>query len=142
MFAVLCSVLISSAFAAVTTHSPDVTTAISPVSLFFTGYDTNPKDGVISNPEFHKAAYTYDTDGDRTITKLEFVTLYSTRLGVSEHQAEVTFNAIDINQDGTFDDKEISAIYNVFDGNGDGQMTPEEFLAGFTRFSTGHSASG
>ncbi|KAL3871338.1 hypothetical protein ACJMK2_039345, partial [Sinanodonta woodiana] len=54
---------------------------------------------------------------DGTITRSEFVNVYHARLGTSQHQAEGTFDAIDLNHDGTFDDKEITAVYKVFDAN-------------------------
>ncbi|KAL3871336.1 hypothetical protein ACJMK2_039343 [Sinanodonta woodiana] len=116
----------------------DTTKSPSVASLFFDSYDNNPKDGVISDAEFHKAAYRYDLNVDGNITRYEFAKLYQARLGTSQHQGEEAFDAVDLNHDGTFDDNEITAVYKVFDANGDGQITPEEFLVGFSHLFSGH----
>ncbi|KAK3593387.1 hypothetical protein CHS0354_021961 [Potamilus streckersoni] len=139
MFAILCSVLIGSVSGAATTDST-ATTAL-PGSMLFNTVDVHPKDGVISNAEFHKAAYIYDLDGNGTITETEFVSKYQSALDVSQSQAVASFAAIDFNRDGVFDDKEISAVFNIFDVNLDGQITLTEFQTGFAHIASGHGSN-
>ncbi|XP_048777475.1 calcium-binding protein LPS1-alpha-like [Ostrea edulis] len=86
--------------------------------------DTN---GMISEPELEDVYHGFDTNGDGHVTKTEFVTLWQSITHQNQEHAEAFFYLADLNDDNIIDDKDLNPLYNVFDTDGDGQVTANEF---------------
>lgn len=83
--------------------------------------------GMISEPELADVYHGFDTNGDGHVTKSEFVTLWQSITHQNQEHAEAFFYLADLNDDNIIDSSDLNPLYNVFDTDGDGQVTAHEF---------------
>ncbi|XP_062601556.1 visinin-like protein 1 [Saccostrea cucullata] len=83
--------------------------------------------GIISEPELEDVYHGFDTDGNGQVTKTEFVSLWQSITHQNQEHAEAFFYLADLNDDNIIDAKDLNPMYNVFDTDGDGQVTANEF---------------
>uniref|UniRef100_A0A194ANK5 Putative insoluble matrix shell protein 5-like protein n=1 Tax=Pinctada fucata TaxID=50426 RepID=A0A194ANK5_PINFU len=82
---------------------------------------------MISEPELEDVYHGFDLNNDGHVTKAEFVGLWTSLTHQNQEHAEAYFYLADLNDDNIIDEHDLNPLYNVFDLDGDGSVTAQEF---------------
>ncbi|KAJ8300728.1 hypothetical protein KUTeg_022247, partial [Tegillarca granosa] len=96
------------------------------INVLYLKADKN-HDGMITQSELEDVYHGFDTDKNGKVSQTEFVTLWRAITGETEEQANAFFYLADINDDNIVDQHDLAPLYQVFDLDGDGQVTANEF---------------
>ncbi|XP_064616670.1 uncharacterized protein LOC135480697 [Liolophura sinensis] len=96
------------------------------INLLYWKADAN-LDHIISKSELQTIWHGFDKNGDKRVTQAEFAPYWSEITGHSQEIAVAYFLLADLNDDGVIDQSDLDALYKLFDRDGNGQVSAEEF---------------
>ncbi|KAL3871331.1 hypothetical protein ACJMK2_039338 [Sinanodonta woodiana] len=84
-------------------------------------------DGQITAPELDDVFHGFDQNGDGSVNETEFTGLWVLLTKQPMELAVAFFHLADLTDDAVIDNRDLRPLYHVFDLNGDGSVTPNEF---------------
>ncbi|PVD22114.1 hypothetical protein C0Q70_17918 [Pomacea canaliculata] len=96
------------------------------INILYMKADQN-LDGVISRSELDSVYTGFDRNRDKVISQTEFTSLWTAITQMTQEEATAFFLLADLDDNEQIDSNDLSAIYQRFDLNGDGNVQAEEF---------------
>lgn len=96
------------------------------INILYMKADQN-LDGVISRSELDSVYTGFDRNRDKVISQTEFTSLWMAITQMTQEEATAFFLLADLDDNEQIDSNDLSAIYQRFDLNGDGNVQAEEF---------------
>merc|ERR1712141_281484 len=97
------------------------------ITKLFRAYATGDGDGTMELAEFTKYWNHFDVNGDGNITKFEFDYTWKEEDLGDEDRAPYFFLEMDRVPDEVLTDEDFAHMFHIFDENGNGHITKDEF---------------